>query len=92
MHSRARIEIEFANSVDQIVLRWFGRMERMDEQCIAVRVSRVTIVNRRQAKIKLRFDWVDGVKMAFGNTRMTVNIVRQGAKDKKWSEPPHINV
>ena len=33
---RAGMEREVASRVDQIVLRWFGHVKRMDEYCIAI--------------------------------------------------------
>ena len=35
---RAGIEMELASRVDQMVLRWFGHVERMDDYCKARRV------------------------------------------------------
>ena len=31
---RVHIEKQLSDRVDQSVLRWFGHMERMDEECI----------------------------------------------------------
>ena len=39
MRRRAGTERELASRVDQRVLRWFGHVERMDEYCMARRVS-----------------------------------------------------
>ena len=35
VHRRAGIERELASRADQRVLRWFGHVERMDENCMA---------------------------------------------------------
>ena len=38
VHRRAGIERELSSRVDQLILRWFGHVERMDEYCVARRV------------------------------------------------------
>ena len=38
VHRRAGIDWEFVTTVHQIVLRWFGHAEKMDEFCMARRM------------------------------------------------------
>ena len=68
---RAGIERELATRADQRVLRWFWRVERMDEYRMARRVLMVEVslggVRRRP-----RLSWMDSVKVALGNRGMTV--------------------
>ena len=79
---RAGIERELANRADQRVLRWFGHVERMDENHVARRVL-MAEVSGRQVRGRPRLGWMDGVKVALGNRGMTVEAARQCAKDRK---------
>ena len=84
MRRRARIERELASRADQIVLRWFGHVERMDEYRIARRVLMAEI-RGGQVRGRPRLGWMNGngVNVALGNRGMTVEAVRQCAKDRK---------
>ena len=44
---RAGIERELASRADQIVLRWFGHVERMDEYRMARRMLMADVSGRR---------------------------------------------
>ena len=79
---RAGIENELASRTDQRVLRWFGRVERMDDYLMARRVL-TTEVSGGRVRGRPRLGWMDGVKVAFGNRGMTVEAARQCAKDRK---------
>ena len=83
---RAGIERELASRADQRVLRWFGHVERMDEYRMARRVL-MTKASGGRVRRKSRLGWMDGVKVALGNRGMTVEAVRQCAKDRKQGEP-----
>ena len=87
---RAGIERELAIRADTRVLRWFGHVERMDEYRIARKVlmAEVTEVRVRE---RPRLGWMDGVKVASCNKRMTVEAARQCAKDRKeWRALVHM--
>ena len=87
---RAGIERELASRADQRVLRWFGQVERMDEYRIARRVLMAEVSGGR-VQGRPRLDWMDGVNVALGNRRMTVEAARQCAKDRKeWRALVHI--
>ena len=58
-------------------MRWFGHVVRMDEYRMAVLMSEVSGVRVP------RLGWMDGVKVVLGNRVMTVEAVRQCAKDRK---------
>ena len=47
VHTKAGIELELASRADQTVLRWFGRVERMDDYLMARRVLMAEVRGRR---------------------------------------------
>ena len=57
-------------------------MERIDEFRMARRVLMADISGGR-VRGRPRLGWMDGVKVALGNKRMTVVAARQCAKDRK---------
>ena len=71
---RAGIERELVSRADQRVLRWFEHVERMDEYHMARRM----LIRERPM-----LGWMDGVEVALGNRRMTVEAARQYAKYRK---------
>ena len=85
MRRRAGIERELASRADQIVLRWFGNVERMDEYGMTRRVL-MAAVSGEWVRCKPRLGWMDGVK-ALGNRGMTVEAARQCSKDRKEWRP-----
>ena len=66
---------EFAVRVDRNVLRWFGHVERMDDDRLLKKVVSAR-VDRRGARGRPRFRWMDGVKKALGE-RMGVREARE---------------
>ena len=87
---RVGIEMEFASTADKRVLRWFGHVERTDDYRIARRVL-MAEVSGGQVRGRPRLSWMDGVKVALGNRGMTVEAVRQCAKDwKEWRALVHM--
>ena len=80
----AGIEREFASTADQRILRWFGHMERMDENRMARRVLMAEVSGGR-VRGRPRLGWMDDVKVALGNRGMTM------AKDRKeWRALEHM--
>ena len=73
---RAGIKMELVSRADQRVLRWFGHVERMDEYRLARRVLMAEVSGGR-VRGRARLGWMDGVKVALGNRRMTVEAARQ---------------
>ena len=71
VRSRTGIEMELASTADQRVLRWFGHVERMDEDRMARRVLMAEVSGGR-VRGRPRLGWMDGVKVALGNRGMTV--------------------
>ena len=89
MRRRAGIERELASRADQRVLRWFGRVERMDEYLMEKRVL-MPEVSGGQVRGRPRLGWMNCVKVAFGNRGKTVEAARQCAKDRKeWRALVH---
>ena len=70
--------------VYQMLLRWFGHVERMDEYHMARRVS-IPEVSGGQGRGRPRLGWMHREKVALGNRGMMVEAVCQCAKDwKEW--------
>ena len=63
VHIRARMERELASRADPRVLRWFGHVERMDEN----RMARMVFF------VEVSGIWMDGVKGALGNRGMMLD-------------------
>ena len=76
VHMRAGILSELASRADQEVLRWFEHVERIDEYHIARSVLMAEVSGGR-VRGRPRLGWMDGVKVALGNTGMTVEAARQ---------------
>ena len=70
---RARTDVrrELAARVDVNVLRWFGHVERMDNERLLKKVMNAK-VDGRSAKGRPRFGWMDGVKRALNGRRMDI--------------------
>ena len=65
-------------------------METMDEYRMARRVLMAEVSGGR-VRGRPWLGWIDGVKVALGNTGMTVEAWRQCAKDRKeWKALLHI--
>ena len=90
MRKTAGRERELASRADQRVLRWIGHVERMDENRMARRVLMAEVSGGR-VRGRPRLGWMDGVKVALGNRRMTVEAARQCSKDRKaWRALIHM--
>ena len=55
--------------MDMNVLRWFGHVERMDNERLLKKVMNAK-VDGRSARGRPRFGWMDGVKRALNDRRM----------------------
>ena len=58
---RTGVRRELAGRVDMNVLRWFGHVERMDNERLLKKV-RSAKVDGRSARGRPRFGWMDGVR------------------------------
>ena len=61
---KAGIKRELASRVGQIVLRWFGHVEKMDENRLARRVL-MAEVSEGRVQGRPILGWMDGVKVAW---------------------------
>merc|ERR1711973_521573 len=74
---------ELAARVDRKVLRWFGHVERMDDDRLLKKVVSAR-VDGRGARGRPRFGWMDRVKKALGD-RMDVREARERARNRgEW--------
>ena len=72
------------------ILKWFGHVERMDEYRMARRVL-MTELSGGRVRMRPRLGWMDGVKVALGNRGMTVEAMRQCAKNlNEWKALVHM--
>ena len=86
----AEIKKELASRADQIVLRSFGNVGRMDEYSMARRVLMEELSGGR-VRGRSRLGWMDGVKVELGNRGMTVEAARRCTKDRKeWRALVHM--
>ena len=68
---RAGIAMELASRAYRRVLRWFGHVQRMDEYRMVRRVL-MAEVSEGRVRVRPRLGSIDGVKVALGNSGMTV--------------------
>ena len=59
------MEGQLSDRVNQCVLRWFGHVERMDEERKAKMVT-ISNVEGNRCRGRPRLGWTDGVRMALG--------------------------
>ena len=66
------------------VLRWFGHVERMDNERLLKKVMNAN-VDRRSARGRPRFGWMDGVKRALNDRRMDMREANERATNRnEW--------
>ena len=81
---RTGVNRELAARVDINVLRWFGHVERMDNERLVKKVLNVK-VDERIDRGRPRFRWMDGVKRALNDRRMDVREARERARNRyEW--------
>ena len=81
---RTGVVKELSVRADQRGLRWFGHMERMDEERLAKRVMKSEVSGRR-ARGRPRIGWMDGVTGALRVRGMSVETARLCARDRdEW--------
>ena len=72
VRARTGVRRELAARVDVNVLRWFGHVERMDNERLLKKVMNAK-VDGRSARGRPRFGWMDGVKRALNDRRMDIS-------------------
>ena len=82
--ARTGVRRELAARVDMNVWRWFGHVERMDNERLLKKVMNAK-VDRRSARGRPRFGWMDGVKRALNDSRMDVRDTSEHARNRnEW--------
>ena len=81
VRARTGVRRELAARVDMNVLRWFGHVERMDNERLLKKVMNAK-VDWRSARGRPRFGWMDGVKRALNDRRMDVREASERARDR----------
>ena len=84
VRTRTGVRRELAARVDMNVLRWFGHVERMDNERLLKKLMNAK-VNGKSVKGRPRFGWMDGVKRALNDRRMAVREASERARDRnEW--------
>ena len=66
------------------VLRWFGHVERMDNERLLKKVMNAK-VDGRSARGRPRFGWMDGVERALNDRRMDIREASERARNRnEW--------
>ena len=77
------MEGQLFSRVDQCMLRWFGCVERMDEECVAKK-GMISNVEGNRCRGRPRVGWMDGVRMALEEKSMSVEQGRLNVLDRRW--------
>ena len=84
VRERAGVRREMAVRVDMSVLRWFGHVERMDNERLVKKVVNAE-VDGRNARGRHRFGWMEGVKKALNDRSMSVREASERARNRnEW--------
>ena len=84
VRARTGVRRELATRVGMNVLRWFGHVERMDNEQLLEKVINAK-VDGRSARGRPRFGWMDGVKRALNDRRMDIREASERARNRnEW--------
>ena len=84
VRARTGVRRELAARVDMNVLRWFGHVERMDNERLLKKVMNAK-VDGRSVRGRPRFGWMDGVKRALNDRRMDIREASERARNRnEW--------
>ena len=84
VRARKGVRRELAARVDMNLLRWFGHVERMDNERLLKKVMNAN-VDGRSARGRPRFGWMDGVKRALNDKGMDIRHASERAGDRnEW--------
>ena len=84
VRERTGVRKELAARVDTNVLRWFGHVERMENERLTKRVIN-SKVDGRNVRGRPRFGWMDGVKKALNDRRLDVREAKERARNRnEW--------
>ena len=83
MRARTGVRRELAARVDMNVLRWFGHVERIDNEQLKKVMNAKD--DGRSARGRPRFGWMGGVKKALNDRRMGVRKVSERDRNRnEW--------
>ena len=75
---------DLAARVDMNVLRWFGHVERMDNERLLKKVTN-SRVDGRNVRGRPRIGWMDGVRKALNDRNMDVREASERARNRnEW--------
>ena len=78
------VSVQVTYLLDMNVLRWFGHVERMDNERLLKKVVNAK-VDGISARGRPRFGWMDGVKSTMNDRRMDVREASERARDRnEW--------
>ena len=84
VRERTGVRKELASRVDGNVLRWFGHVERMDNERLLKRVLNAG-VEGRNVRGRPRFGWMEGVRKALSERNLDVREARERARNRnEW--------
>ena len=84
VRARTGVRRKLAARVDMNVLRWYGHVERMDNERLLKKVMNAE-VDMRSARGRRRFWWMDGVKRALNDKRMDRKEASEHARNRnEW--------
>ena len=82
VRARTGVRRDLAARVDMNVLRWFGHVERMDNERL---LKKVMNAEGRSARGRRRFGWMDEVKSPLNDKRMDVREASECARNRnEW--------
>lgn len=81
VRERTGMNVELAGRSDERVLRWFGHMERMDDERLVKKVMN-SRMNGSRPRGRPRYGWMDGVKRALSDRGVSVEDARVRARDR----------
>ena len=81
VRQRTGVEVDLASRVDMNVLRWFGHVERMEDERMLKKVINAR-VNGVGARGRPRLGWMDGVRKALQDRGMDVGEAKERARDR----------
>ena len=82
VRARTGVRRELAARVDMNVLRWFGHVERIDNERLLKRVMNAK-VDGRSTRGRPRFGWTDGVKRGLNDSMIDVREASERARNRK---------